>query len=36
VRLADALALIAAEFHSTVNDVLEVNELKDPNAIYVG
>jgi LysM repeat protein len=36
VQSGDTLALIADEFNSTVEDILEVNEIEDPNAIYVG
>ena len=36
VQSGDSLALIAEEFNSTVEDILELNELEDPNAIYVG
>ena len=36
VQSGDVLALIAEQFNSTVEDILEVNELEDPNAIYVG
>jgi len=36
VQSGDALALIAFEFNSTVEDILEVNELDDANSIYVG
>lgn len=36
VQTGDTLAAIAAEFNSTVDDILDVNELDDPNAIYVG
>lgn len=36
VQSGDTLALIAEEFNSTVEDILEVNELEDPNAIFVG
>ena len=36
VQSGDTLALIAEEYNSTVEDILEVNELEDPNAIFVG
>ena len=36
VQSGDTLAGIAAEFNSTVDDILEENELEDPNAIFVG
>jgi LysM repeat protein len=37
VRPGDTLELIALEFNSTVEDILEENEdLEDPNAIFVG
>ena len=36
VQAGDTLAVIAQEFNSTVEDILEENELEDPNAIYVG
>ena len=36
VQSGDTLAAIAAEFNSTVDDILEENELEDPNAIFVG
>jgi len=36
VQSGDTLALIAEEFNSTVDDIIEVNELEDPNAIFVG
>ncbi len=36
VKSGDTLAAIAAEFNSTVEDILDVNELEDPNAIFVG
>jgi len=36
VKPEDTLAFIASEFNSTVEDILEVNELEDANSIYVG
>lgn len=36
VQSGDTLALIAEEYNSTVDDILEINELEDPNAIFVG
>jgi LysM repeat protein len=36
VQPNDTLAFIAADFNSTVEDILEVNELEDANSIYVG
>jgi LysM repeat protein len=36
VKSGDTLAVIAAEFNSTVEDIMDVNELEDPNAIFVG
>jgi LysM repeat protein len=36
VKSGDTLAAIAFDFNSTVDDILEVNKLEDPNSIYVG
>jgi LysM repeat protein len=36
VKSGDTLAVIAFNFNSTVEDILEENELEDPNSIYVG
>jgi LysM repeat protein len=36
VQSGDTLAVIAQEFNSTVEDIIEENELEDPNAIYIG
>ena len=36
VKSGDTLALIADEYNSTVEDILEINELEDPNSIFVG
>lgn len=36
VQTGDTLEAIAAEFNSTVDDILEENELEDPNAIFIG
>ncbi len=36
VQSGDTLAAIAQEFNSTVEDIIDVNELEDPNAIFVG
>ena len=36
VKSGDVLALIAAEFNSTVEDIIKQNDLEDANAIYVG
>ena len=36
VQSGDVLALIAAEFNSTVEDIIKQNKLEDANAIYVG
>jgi LysM repeat protein len=36
VQSGDALEAIAIEFNSTVDDILEENELEDPNAIFIG
>lgn len=36
VQSGDTLAVIAATFNSTVDDILEENELEDPNSIFVG
>jgi len=36
VQFGDSLAGIAGLFNSTVEDIVEVNELPDANAIYVG
>jgi len=36
VQPGDSLAFIALEFNSTVEDIIEVNELEDANSIYVG
>lgn len=32
----DSLGLIAEKFNSTIEDIMEENELEDPNAIFVG
>jgi LysM repeat protein len=36
IQAGDTLAGIAAIFNSTVDDIIEENELEDPNAIFVG
>jgi LysM repeat protein len=36
VQSGDVLALIAAEFNSTVEDIIRQNKLEDANSIYVG
>jgi len=36
VQSGDTLAVIAATFNSTVDDILDENELEDPNSIFVG
>jgi LysM repeat protein len=36
VQAGDTLAGIAAEFNSTMDAIIEANELEDPNAIFVG
>lgn len=36
VQFGDSLATIASKFNSTVDAIIEENELADPNAIYVG
>ena len=36
VQPGDSLAYIALEFNSTVEDIIEVNELEDANSIFVG
>jgi LysM repeat protein len=36
VQPGDTLAFIASEFNSTIDDILEINELEDANAIFVG
>lgn len=36
VQSGDTLAVIADDFNSTVEDILEENELEDPNSIFVG
>jgi len=36
VQSGDAMAFIADEFNSTVESILEENELEDPNSIFVG
>jgi LysM repeat protein len=36
VQAGDTLAGIASIFNSTVDDIIEENELEDPNAIFVG
>ena len=36
IQAGDTLAGIAALFNSTVDDIIEANELEDPNAIFVG
>jgi LysM repeat protein len=36
IQSGDTLAGIAALFNSTVDDIIEENELEDPNAIFVG
>ena len=36
VQPGDSLVYIALEFNSTVEDILEVNELEDANSIFVG
>jgi len=36
IQAGDTLAGIAARFNSTIDDIIERNELDDPNAIFVG
>lgn len=36
VQSGDTMAVIAAEFNSTVESILEENELEDPNELFVG
>ncbi|MFZ5809875.1 MAG: LysM peptidoglycan-binding domain-containing protein [Chloroflexota bacterium] len=36
VQLGDTLAIIAAKFNSTIEDILEQNKLDNPNTIFVG
>lgn len=36
VQSGDSLAIIASKFNSTVEAIIEENDLADPNAIYVG
>lgn len=36
VQAGDSLASIAAQFNSTVDSILEENDLKDANTIYIG
>ena len=36
VQSGDTLAAIAAQFNSTVEDILDKNELEDPNSIFIG
>ena len=36
VQSGDTLDAIAQEFNSTVEDILEENELEDPNSIFIG
>jgi len=36
VQPGDTLAVIAFNFNSTIDDIIEVNELDDANSIYVG
>jgi LysM repeat protein len=36
IQAGDTLAGIAATFNSTVDEIIEANDLEDPNAIFVG
>ena len=36
VQAGDTLAVIAAKFNSTIDDIIKENKLEDPNAIFVG
>ena len=36
IRPGDTLETIAAEFNSTADAIVELNEIEDPNSIYVG
>lgn len=36
VQLGDTLAIIAAKFNSTIEDIIEQNKLENANTIYVG
>jgi LysM repeat protein len=36
IQAGDTLAGIAIRFNSTIDDIIEENDLEDPNAIFVG
>jgi LysM repeat protein len=36
VQAGDTLALIAAKFNSTIDDIIKENKIEDSNSIFVG